>query len=1108
MSSETESPAAVGSTPTGGPVQRAEHAPAGPAQQLVLRPRLLRELTGVLSRRLTVVVADAGYGKSVALGAWATTTTCLWYALGPGDSSLTVLVLGLAQAFAPSFPDLGAQLRLTAHTPLGPESDASDRASQIATLMCEALERELRDDLVLVFDDVHELGRTGPSVRLLEEISRQAPARLHVVLSSRLDPAFAIERLRGRGEVLDLDAKTLAFREDEVAELLGAVLGSEAVPLAPAVFELTAGWPAAVRLTAEALRSVPVEDRLQALAALPRPGGQLFAYVAEEVLGRATPAVRHLLRRVAVLDHFDAGLCKAIGVDAPSESLTALRRAGLLLEAPTGSATRLGLHTLVREFVRERWPLDAGELHELHGAAAAWFEREGAYDDALESLLAIGDLAAVARLLADHGQQLLSAGKVEATIRIAGRLPAELRTPQVERLVGEAHEIRGEWDDALRCFERAERGSGRLDPGHAWRVGMIHHLRGELDEALEAYGRGEPDRGEPRDAAFLLAWKAAAQWLRGDESACRASAEASLARAREADDAGALAAAHNALAMLAALTGDRLANDAHYLRALEYAERAGDVVQAVRVRTNRGSRHLEEGEYEQALAELEIAARLADLTGFAFFRGLALTNRGEVKFRLGRLEEARADLENAKDLYLRTGSRMVSYPLALLADISRERGDTAMARTLYEEAIAQSEHAGDVQGLAPPLAALAQLLADDDATRARELASRAVGFGEGMAQVAAQVAAGWVALAAGDGEDAAAAAEAAAATARVRRDRAGLAHALELDALATDDRQRRSARLEEAVSLWRGIGEPLGEARAELLLGVTMGGAAGAALAGQAERRLRDAGAHGYRAALGSILPSLLAEQTKPMTISTLGRFAVLRDGRPVGHEEWQSKKARDLLKILVARRGRRTPREVLMEALWPGEEPRRLSNRLSVALSTLRSVLDPERRHAPDHFVAAHGDAVELRLPHVEVDVEAFLQSGEEGLRLRRGNDVDGARVKLEATEAMYLGDFLDEDLYEDWATPLREELRAMYLAVTTALAETAEDVNDHDAAIRYRLRVLERDPYDEGAHLGVTGALIAAGRHGEARRAYRRYVARMVELGIEASPFPAPPR
>lgn len=825
------------------------------------------------------------------------------------------------------------------------------------------------------------------------------------------------------------------------------------------------------------------------------------------MFARAAPGVRQLLRHIAPFDRFNEAFCKAIGVRAAAESLVGLRRAGLFLDTRDGGEW-LGLHTLVREFVRERWPLGDDERIDVHRRAAAWFEANGYYDEALDSLLAVDDLEGVAATLTAHGQQLLAAGKVEATIRIAARLPDELANAQIDRLVGEAHEIRGEWDDALRCFERAAGAGARVDAGLAWRLGMIHHLRGRLDEALESYERGELDGSEPRDAALLLAWKATAFWLRGDGDSCRSAAEEAFALASEADDASALAAAHNALAMLAALSGDRLSNDAHYLRALEYAERAGDVVQAVRVRTNRGSRHLEEGEYEPALAELEIATRLAELTGFVFFRALALTNRGEVCFRLGRLEEATADLEAAKALYQRAASRMVSYPLAMLGDVYRERGDTAMARAFYEDALAQADQSADVQGLVPVLAALAQLLAADDPERARALADRASSFGHGMSHVAAQLACSWVELVCGDRAAAAASAEEAAAVARIRRDRAGLAQALELGALASTDRRRQAVRLEEAISLWRGIGSPLGEARAELFLGLLAGGPAGSLRAEQAEQRLREAGAHGYRAQLASVLPSLLPVAAKPLSISTLGWFAVARAGRAVGQDEWQSKKARDLLKILVARRGRHTTRDMLMEALWPDdEEPDRLSNRLSVALSTLRSVLDPERRYPSDHFVAASADGVRLNVAgaEVDVDVETFFEEAERGLGVHRSGRPDDARKPLEAAASMYLGDFLEEDVYEDWAVPLREETRAVYLAVTTALAELAETSRDHDAAIRYRLRILECDPYDETAHLGVARSLVGAGRHGEAHRAYNRYVACMAEIGVEASPFPA---
>jgi DNA-binding SARP family transcriptional activator len=109
----------------------------------------------------------------------------------------------------------------------------------------------------------------------------------------------------------------------------------------------------------------------------------------------------------------------------------------------------------------------------------------------------------------------------------------------------------------------------------------------------------------------------------------------------------------------------------------------------------------------------------------------------------------------------------------------------------------------------------------------------------------------------------------------------------------------------------------------------------------------------------------------------------------------------------------------------------------------------------------------------------------------------------RLVAAEAAYAGDFLPEDPFDDWAIPLREEARNAYVAVARALAEDSGRRGDHDAAARLLLRILERDAFDERAHLGLVSALVAAGRHGEARRAYRSYVARMEELAIEALPF-----
>ncbi|HKD97302.1 MAG TPA: BTAD domain-containing putative transcriptional regulator, partial [Micromonosporaceae bacterium] len=239
-------------------------------------------------------------------------------------------------------------------------------------------------------------------------------------------------------------------------------------------------------------------------------------------------------------------------------------------------------------------------------------------------------------------------------------------------------------------------------------------------------------------------------------------------------------------------------------------------------------------------------------------------------------------------------------------------------------------------------------------------------------------------------------------------------------------------------------------------------------------------------------------EREAGLAIRTLGSFQVFRDGRPVPLMAWQSKKARTLVKILIARRGRATPRDVLMEALWPGEDPAVSTRRLSVALATCRAVLDPAKQHPTDWFVVGDKDAVRLDLAHVPVDLETFLTMAAAGLDAARDNRTDEARRLLRSAEAAYAGDFLEEDLYEDWAAAPRDEAGLVYISVTRVLAELADRSGDHDESIRLYLRLIDKDGWDEAAHLGLIEALTRAGRHGEARHRRQLYATRMAELEL----------
>jgi DNA-binding SARP family transcriptional activator len=244
-------------------------------------------------------------------------------------------------------------------------------------------------------------------------------------------------------------------------------------------------------------------------------------------------------------------------------------------------------------------------------------------------------------------------------------------------------------------------------------------------------------------------------------------------------------------------------------------------------------------------------------------------------------------------------------------------------------------------------------------------------------------------------------------------------------------------------------------------------------------------------------------EGTNTVQVVTLGQFAVLRDGVEIPHPDWQSRKARNLFKLLVSRHGKSVARETAADVLWPGlaGPP---GNRFSVALSTVRKVLDPSHCHPADHFVVAEGGAVRLRLEHLDIDIATFLQLARSAVLTASRGDWECAAGLLAAAEQLYVGDFLEEDQYADWAVACREEARSAALGVLRLLAFAARGRGDSLAAVAHLHRILELDPYDEAAWLDLIAVESSHRHHGEARRLYTVYSLRMLEIGVAAAPMP----
>ncbi len=1085
--------------------------PPVPAASVLARPALEARIADGLDRRLTLIIAGAGFGKSTLIARLATTRPMAWYAVDATDRQVGALAAGVAEAIRGPLPAFGSDV-VEVETAAAPssESEALERASGSANLLMDALDETLTGDLVLVLDDLQELEAVAAPWRFIETIVRSAPAALHLVLLSRTELPFTIERLRGQGEVLDLGGPALAFGPQEIAGILEMVMRDEPIPAgemagtAARVHEATGGWPAAVRLAGETLRAAGAQGRARALDRLRAPEGAVFAYLAEEVVAHSSPLTVELIRRMSHFDRFGVALCDALGLAEAERILTGLARRALFLQPVPDVPGWYELHGLVRDYALAHLPLPAGEIAALHRTAAAWFEGEGLRDAALVSLVRAGDEAALAAFLRRHGATMTARGSGREVAEAIEALPEDARGADLELLLGEALLTGAEWAAAIGALRRAGGDGERLDVGVAWRLGVIHGLRGAYDQALAIYERAVVDGTRPVDEAFLHAWTASAHRHRGEAAATSEAARRSLEAAERSGDDRALAAAHASMGLAHEMAREASAAFDDYARALGAAERSGDALQRVRILSARGSMEIDLGRYADALADLEAAVTLAAAIGFAPFHARALAERARAKEWFGRFDEALSDVAAARALYARLDAPGRVYAHLDEGELHLMRGDLLPARAALEPAIRAAREGNDSLLLALSLASMAEVAAPTEPDLARALIAEALPIGRLLGSSGTLLGIAFTSLLLGDRAAAGAYATEAEGLARATGEQPKIAQALEIRGLAADDRADGRDLVEAAHAIWAGLGSPFGLAMNRYYFARLVDAEAGREAAAEAEAALRGFGARGV-AAEAAARRSILDDTARPpVAMRTLGGFIVLRDGEAVPSAEWRSKKARDLLKILAARRGRPVPRETLFELLWPDEDPEPLGNRLSVALATVRAVLDPARAFESDRYVGADRAAVWLELTQVDLDVATFLDDVSAGRRLLRASRPAEALERFERAEAAYRGDFLEEDPYEDWAAGPRAEAQSAYVDAAREVANSAAATGQPDTSIRIQLRILELDAYDERANLGLVTALLQAGRHGEARRRYGVYVAKMAEIGVEAAPFP----
>ncbi|MGH2370481.1 MAG: AfsR/SARP family transcriptional regulator, partial [Chloroflexota bacterium] len=251
------------------------------------------------------------------------------------------------------------------------------------------------------------------------------------------------------------------------------------------------------------------------------------------------------------------------------------------------------------------------------------------------------------------------------------------------------------------------------------------------------------------------------------------------------------------------------------------------------------------------------------------------------------------------------------------------------------------------------------------------------------------------------------------------------------------------------------------------------------------------------------------------LRIQLLGGFRVWTGARPVDEASWRLHKARALVKLLALAPDHRLHRERLLDLLWPDLDPEAAANNLRYALHVARRSLalacQPDRASSPMSPGANGGHA--LTLLQSEGDLLALCPAGGLWTDVAAFEVAAGAARRTQdpaaygAAIALYAGDLLPEDRYEDWAAGRREELRALYLALLLEHAGLCEARGQHAAAVDALTKLITADPANEGAHQELMRLHARRGQRHQALRQYRQ-LREALRRDLDAEPDPTSQR
>lgn len=1043
------------------------------------RPRLLDFLHEHIDRKLILLSAAAGYGKTSLLIDFAhdSDLPVCWYTMSETDRDMRVFAEYLVASVRQIFPTFGQRSEAFLASVGGGNLDPGS----LASVLVNDIYNDIPDYFVIVLDDYYR-GEVEGINFLLDTLLQNLPDNCHIILSSRSIPRFTPKGMAlmvARREIDGLGTNDLRFAAAEIRALL-AQNYNQHIPLEQA--EMLAreaeGWITGILLTTHSLWKGLFASLLEAKGA----GSRVYEYLANEVFATQPRDVQDFLRRTAILDEMTPSLCNRLLDRRDARQMFALLEDRNLFVSHVERETEASYtyHNLFQKFLQAKAE-EAGETEGLHARAGALLERDGDLAQAIAHFQAGHRYGDAARAIVLAAPAAFESNHWHSLAEWIDALPPDVLSDQPRLLWYRAsiHVQLGQHEAASGLFDRSDVGFRR----NADQVGQAdvyitransYRLSGRFQDAQDACKQGlalleqaPPDQQIVKSSAEARRTIGICMVQTGKLDEGTEELRRSLALYEEISDKFGIANLHSDLGTALRMSGNMEAADLHYDQAVSLWNDLGASASLANTLNNVGVGHHMRGQYAKALEVYERALAIAQEMAFWRVQAIVLTGMGDVYRDLGQVDQAFSAYNEARPIAERAQEAwLVSYILDALGNTYIQTGDFVRANELIRQAYEQARERRSRQSATVFFASLGVLCYER---------------GDPTAAIKHLVEAATVLQEIGARRD-------------LPKVRLHLANAYYLNGQWDPAVDTLTLALDDAVALgYDQFLEPIGRRMLPML---------GFALRHSVDDdHLTDFVARVERGQPSSVPetpPGPIATSSTPvLKIYGFGEVRVMRGDTPVDQRLWGTAKAKELLFYLLAFPHR--SKGQIGSVFWPDLSTAKIRSSFHVTVYRLRRALG-----VPD-CVLYDDDRYHFN-QRVEYwyDVQEFERLYNQAERVKE-SDPAAYEAYLQQAVALYRGDFLESLSLggAEWHAAQTEALREKAMHGLLELARLAAGRGDYERALEYYRRIARRDSYIEVAHRGIMDAYVHMGDRNAALRHYRDLEAHLQqELGVSPTP------